>query len=73
MRVRREERLAELERTRHRLPPFIVLPFPGPLKHVRPFLLPAPTNTDYLDGISNLTIPTTNNTNMGVSAVLFLR
>jgi hypothetical protein len=41
--VRREERLAELERTRHRLPPFIVLPFPGPLKHVRPFSPPAPT------------------------------
>jgi hypothetical protein len=71
--VRREERLAELERTRHRLPPFIVLPFPGPFKHVRRFLLPAPTGTDYLDRISDLTIPTTNNTHLGVSAILFLR
>ena len=32
---RRMRRLEELERERHRLPPFIVLPLPGPLKHVR--------------------------------------
>jgi hypothetical protein len=71
--VRREERLAELERTRHRLPPFIVLPFPGPLKHVGPVPPTESHRADYSDGIPDLTIPTTNNTHMGVSAVLFLR
>jgi hypothetical protein len=39
-RKRREERLAKLEKERHRLPPFIVLPLPGPLKHVRLSSLP---------------------------------
>jgi hypothetical protein len=33
---RRVRRLEEFERDRHRLPPFIVLPLPGPFKHVRP-------------------------------------
>ena len=38
---RRERRLGDLERDRHRLPPFIVLPLPGPFKHVRPSLFPS--------------------------------
>jgi hypothetical protein len=32
---RRNERKEALERERHRVPPFVVLPLPGPLKHVR--------------------------------------
>jgi hypothetical protein len=32
---RRKERKEALERERHRVPPFVVLPLPGPLKHVR--------------------------------------
>jgi hypothetical protein len=45
---RRVKRLEEFERDRHRLPPFIVLPLPGPFKHVR--------STSTLSGFKKLII-----------------
>lgn len=55
--MRRERRLEEFEKMRHRLPPFIVLPLPGPFKHVRLLLSPLPYLTTFFQISRSFVLP----------------